>query len=71
MWGYEELDLNDLPQLLTIREVAEIFRICSLTVKRWGKSGKIDMVRINSRGDMRFPRDGILYILGRTDKKRK
>ena len=48
------LKLEDLPDLLTVREVAEILRVSPLTIKRWGKRGKLPAIRINSRGDRRY-----------------
>ena len=50
------LDLQNLPDLLTVREVAEILRVSPLTIKRWGKRGKLPAIRINSRGDRRYRR---------------
>jgi excisionase family DNA binding protein len=58
------LDLNNLPDLLTIREVAEILRVSTLTLKRWGKRGKLPAIRINSRGDRRYKKETVLYLLG-------
>ncbi|MFS8158986.1 MAG: helix-turn-helix domain-containing protein, partial [Candidatus Roizmanbacteria bacterium] len=43
-----KVSLDDLPDLLTIREVADILRVSPLTVKRWGKKGKLPAIRINS-----------------------
>lgn len=48
------------PNLMTVREVAEMLRVVPLTVKRWGKKGKIKEIRINSRGDRRYNRDYIM-----------
>ena len=48
-----KVSLQDLPDLLTIREVAGLLRVSTLTVKRWGKKGKLPAIRINSRGDRR------------------
>ena len=59
-----KLDLNNLPDLLTVREVAEILRVSPLTIKRWGKRGKLPAIRINSRGDRRYKKAQILYLLG-------
>jgi excisionase family DNA binding protein len=59
-----KIDLNHLPDLLTIREVADILRVSPLTLKRWGKRGKLPAIRINSRGDRRYKRDTVLYLLG-------
>ena len=32
-----KVSLSDLPDLMTIREVADLLRISPLTIKRWGK----------------------------------
>lgn len=58
------LDLNNLPDLLTVREVADILRVSILTIKRWGKRGKLPAIRINSRGDRRYRKESVLYMLG-------
>ena len=62
------LSLNDLPDLLTIREAAAILRVSTLTLKRWGKRGKLVPIRINSRGDRRYKKEAILWMLGMTPK---
>lgn len=59
-----KLDLKNLPDLLTVREVAELLRVSPLTIKRWGKRGKLPAIRINSRGDRRYKKDQVLYLLG-------
>ncbi len=58
------LSLNNLPPLLTIKEAAQILRVSPLTLKRWGKRGKLIPIRINSRGDRRYKREAILWMLG-------
>lgn len=60
----QKIDLKSLPDLLTVREVAELLRVSPLTIKRWGKRGKLPAIRINSRGDRRYKRDQVLYLLG-------
>lgn len=59
-----KVSLSDLPDLLTIREVADILRVSPLTIKRWGKRGKLPAIRINSRGDRRYKKDVIMRLLG-------
>jgi len=59
-----DLDLKNLPDLLTVSEVAELLRVSPLTIKRWGKRGKLPAIRINSRGDRRYRKESILYMLG-------
>jgi excisionase family DNA binding protein len=59
-----KISIKDLPDLLTIREVANLLRVSSLTIKRWGKKGKLPAIRINSRGDRRYKKDVVLKLLG-------
>jgi len=58
------ISLDNLPDLLTVREVAELLRVSPLTIKRWGKRGKLPAIRINSRGDRRYRKQAVLYLLG-------
>lgn len=57
------LDVNNLPDFLRIREVADLLRVSPLTIKRWGKSGKLPAIRINSRGDRLYKRQDVLDLL--------
>lgn len=59
-----QLKLDDLPDLLTVREVAEVLRVSPLTIKRWGKRGKLPAIRINSRGDRRYKKEAVMWMLG-------
>lgn len=65
----QSLKLDDLPDLLTVREVAEILRVSPLTIKRWGKRGKLPAIRINSRGDRRYRKEAVLWLLGIQEKQ--
>ena len=60
----QNLSINNLPDLLTVREAAHVLRVSPLTLKRWGKRGKLPAIRINSRGDRRYRKEAILYLLG-------
>jgi excisionase family DNA binding protein len=60
----QKTSIDDLPDLLTIREVAELLRVSPLTIKRWGKAGKLPAIRINSRGDRRYRKEIVLRLLG-------
>lgn len=64
----KRLRLDNLPDLLTVREVAELLRVSPLTIKRWGKRGKLPAIRINSRGDRRYKKEAVLWLLGMQDK---
>lgn len=63
------LDMKNLPDLLTVREVADLLRVSPLTIKRWGKRGKLPAIRINSRGDRRYKKEAVLWLLGVTGEE--
>lgn len=63
-----QLDIKNLPDLLTVREVADLLRVSPLTIKRWGKRGKLQAIRINSRGDRRYKKEAVLWLLGITEE---
>jgi len=65
----QTLSINNLPDLLTVREVAQILRVSPLTIKRWGKRGKLPAIRINSRGDRRYKKEAVLWLLGIQEKR--
>jgi excisionase family DNA binding protein len=60
----QSLSLDELPELLTIEEVSDILRVSKITLKRWGKKGKLSALRINSRGDRRYKKAEIMRFLG-------
>ncbi|OGM32077.1 hypothetical protein A2803_00735 [Candidatus Woesebacteria bacterium RIFCSPHIGHO2_01_FULL_44_21] len=60
----KQINIQNLPDLLTVREVAELLRVSPLTIKRWGKKGKLPPIRINSRGDRRYKKEAVLWLLG-------
>ena len=61
---FPNLTLDNMPDLLTIAEVAALLRVTPLTIKRWGKRGKLPPIRINSRGDRRYKKEAVLWLLG-------
>lgn len=61
----EQMPLGEqLPDLLTVKEVAAFLRVSPLTIKRWGKKGKLPAIRINSRGDRRYKKEAVLWLVG-------
>lgn len=60
----KDINLANLPDLLTVGEVASLLRVSTLTIKRWGKRGKLPAIRINSRGDRRYKKESVLWMLG-------
>ena len=65
----KQVKLENLPDLLTVREVSELLRVSPLTIKRWGKRGKLPAIRINSRGDRRYKKEAVLWLLGMAGKE--
>ena len=65
----KSVKLESLPDLLTVREVSDLLRVSPLTIKRWGKRGKLPAIRINSRGDRRYKKEAILWLLGIQSKE--
>lgn len=65
----QTISIDKLPDLLTVREVAQILRVSPLTIKRWGKRGKLPAIRINSRGDRRYKKEAVLWLLGIQQKE--
>ena len=64
----EKIDIDNLPEILTIKEVANLLRISPLTVKRWGVKEKLKPIRINKRGDRRYRREEILEYLKKREQ---
>lgn len=58
------VSIENLPDLLTVAEVADLLRVSKLTIKRWGKRGKLPAIRINARGDRRYRKEAVLWLLG-------
>lgn len=58
------MKIENMPELLTPREVAELLRVSVLTIKRWGARGKLIPIRINSRGDRRYKKQQVMELLG-------
>lgn len=67
--SFKKVSMDDLPDLLTIREVADLLRVSPLTIKRWGKKGKLPAIRINSRGDRRYRKSVVTRLLGVEEEK--
>lgn len=59
-----KISLSDLPDLMTLQEVAMLLRVAPVTLKRWGKRGKLSAIRINARGDRRYKKEAVLWLLG-------
>ena len=54
---------SPLPELLTTREVASLFRVCRATVHDWSTKGRLPAIRVNRR--LRFDRAQLLGLIKR------
>ncbi|OGE05383.1 hypothetical protein A3B51_01570 [Candidatus Curtissbacteria bacterium RIFCSPLOWO2_01_FULL_41_18] len=52
-----------LPNLLKIREAAEILNVNPETLRRWDRSGKLKAIIISKRGDRRYKMEDIEKII--------
>ena len=59
------MDLDRLPQLLTIREACELFRVGRRTIWTWEKAGRLKRHKIGSSqtSPVRFTRESVLALL--------
>jgi len=62
---------SHLPDLMTVKEVAKFLRVSPITIKRWGKKGKLVPIRINSRGDRRYTKEQVLWLIGKGFVKKR
>ena len=55
--------VQEISDMLTIREVARIFHIHPNTLRRWSNNGRIRAYRITERGDRRYKREEVVRFL--------
>lgn len=51
------MSFDELPELLTIREVTHLLNVHPNTLRNWEKEGLIPVVRIGPRKDRRYKKD--------------
>jgi excisionase family DNA binding protein len=59
------MSYDDLPELLTIGNAAELLNVHPNTLRNWEKEGLIEVVRIGRRGDRRFSKELIWGLMRR------
>lgn len=55
--------MNDKPNLLKIREAAEMLGINPETLRRWDNQGRLQAVRIGKRKDRRYKLEDLQKII--------
>ena len=61
-----------MTELLTVSEVADIFRVDAETVRRWAKQGTIEAVFLPGKGGyqgLRFKREVLDKLLGKINEQ--
>ncbi len=59
----KQLKINELPDVLSVREVANLLRVTTSTIKRWIHKGILPAHRISSRGDQQVLKKDVLNLL--------
>ncbi|OGE79741.1 MAG: hypothetical protein A2660_01625 [Candidatus Doudnabacteria bacterium RIFCSPHIGHO2_01_FULL_45_18] len=57
------MSFEELPELLTIREVTHLLNVHPNTLRNWEKEGLIHVVRIGPRRDRRYEKQTIRKIM--------
>ena len=57
------MDIQKMPQLLTLKEVCEILNCHPNTLRKWDKEGRLKAIRFGSRGDRRYKKADILTFI--------
>lgn len=53
--------IRSMPELLTVSEVAEVLRICKMTIYRAVNSGELESLRVGR--SFRIPREAVVTYL--------
>lgn len=57
------MSINELPELLTLREATEVLRVHANTLRNWERDGLVAAVRIGPRRDRRYQKSVIIELL--------
>lgn len=60
------IDKQELPALLTIRQVSKVLNVHITTLRRWDKNGKLKAIRVGTRsgiGERRYHRADIIKLM--------
>ncbi len=57
------MSFEELPELLTIKEVSKLLNVHANTLRNWEKEGLINVVRIGPRRDRRYEKLVVKQIM--------
>ncbi len=61
--------IDKLPELLTIGEMAEYLQVSTATLRYWGKVGKINELRTGKAGHRRYTKKELLRLVSEAVKR--
>jgi excisionase family DNA binding protein len=69
MLGYElmarKFNLENLPEVLTLKQACEVLNCHPNTLRNWDRSGFLKAIRFGSRRDRRYRKGDILRLVKR------
>ena len=57
------MNINELPEILTLKQACELLNCHPNTLRNWDNQGKIKSIRFGSRRDRRFKKRDILKLV--------
>lgn len=62
---------NNVPELLTANEAADVLKVHINTLRKWDKNGTLPAIRIGERGIRRYSKDDIKQFLKQSKQVNK
>ena len=59
----QEIPISALPELLSLKETAEILKCHPNTLRQWDTKGILKAVRFGTRKDRKYKKDEVLKII--------